>query len=49
MYRAKGLLRDTPLTVQEIAERVGYDSGAGFSRVFARREGVSPGVSRRSR
>ena len=43
------LLRDTPLTLQEIAVRVGYDSGAALSRVFTRREGASPGAWRRSR
>jgi AraC-like DNA-binding protein len=48
MYRAKSLLRDTPLSLQEIAVRVGYDSGAAFSRVFTRREGASPGAWRRS-
>ena len=48
MYRAKSLLRDTPLSLQEIAVRVGYDSGAAFSRVFTRREGTSPGAWRRS-
>jgi transcriptional regulator GlxA family with amidase domain len=49
MYRAKSLLRDTPLSLQEIAVRVGYDSGAVFSRVFTRREGAAPGAWRRSR
>ena len=49
LYRAKTLLRDTPLSVQEIAVRVGYDTGTALSRVFARREGVSPGAWRRNR
>jgi AraC-like DNA-binding protein len=49
MYRARSLLRDTPLSLHEIAERVGYDSGAALSRVFTRREGMPPGAWRRSR
>ncbi|GAA3431258.1 AraC family transcriptional regulator [Kutzneria kofuensis] len=49
IYRAKTLLRDTPLSVQEIAVRVGYDTGTALSRVFTRREGVSPGAWRKNR
>ncbi|MEQ0558274.1 AraC family transcriptional regulator [Amycolatopsis sp. NEAU-NG30] len=49
LYRAKILLRDTPLSVQEIAVRVGYDTGTALSRVFARHEGISPGARRRNR
>ncbi|MFB6790380.1 cupin domain-containing protein [Streptomyces olivaceus] len=49
LYRAKTLLRDTPLSVQEIAVRVGYETGTALSRVFTRREGVSPGAWRRER
>lgn len=49
LYRAKTLLRDTPLSVQEIAVRVGYETGTALSRVFTRREGVSPGVWRKTR
>jgi len=49
VYRAKALLRDTPLSVQEIAVRVGYDTGTALSRVFARHEGISPGAWRRNR
>ncbi|WP_051703339.1 AraC family transcriptional regulator [Streptomyces sp. NRRL F-5630] len=46
MYRAKVLLRETPLSVQEIATEVGYETGAALSRAFSRREGVSPGTWR---
>lgn len=46
MYRVKALLRDTPLSIQEIAVRVGYDTGTALSRAFSRREGVSPGAWR---
>ena len=44
-----GYLRDTPRSAQESAARVGYDSGAALSRVFARREGALRGAWRRSR
>ncbi|MFI6697560.1 AraC family transcriptional regulator [Streptomyces sp. NPDC050509] len=46
MYRVKTLLRETPLSVQEIAVRVGYDTGTALSRAFLRREGVAPGAWR---
>jgi AraC-like DNA-binding protein len=46
MYRAKSLLRATPLSVQEIAVRVGYDTGTALSRAFVRTEGVAPGAWR---
>ncbi|MGD6764790.1 AraC family transcriptional regulator [Streptomyces sp. BH097] len=46
MYRVKVLLRDTDLSIQEIAVRVGYDTGTSLSRAFAKREGVSPGAWR---
>ncbi|MET7543461.1 AraC family transcriptional regulator [Streptomyces sp. NPDC005507] len=46
MYRAKTLLRETPLSIQEIAARVGYDTGTALSRAFRRREGMAPGAWR---
>jgi len=49
VYQAKTLLRDTPLSVQEIAVRVGYDTGTALSRVFSRHTGVSPGAWRKNR
>ncbi|MGS2586079.1 AraC family transcriptional regulator [Streptomyces hebeiensis] len=48
MYRVKVLLRETPLSVQEIAVRVGYDTGTALSRAFSKREGVSPGTWRKT-
>ncbi|MFE2440821.1 AraC family transcriptional regulator [Streptomyces melanosporofaciens] len=48
MYRVKVLLRETPLSVQEIAVRVGYDTGSALSRAFSAREGVTPGAWRKS-
>lgn len=49
MYRVKVLLRDTPLSIQEIAVQVGYDTGTSLSRAFTKREGVSPGTWRTQR
>ncbi|MFC0435142.1 AraC family transcriptional regulator [Kutzneria buriramensis] len=49
LYRAKTLLRDTPLSVQEIAVRVGYDTGTALSRAFTRHVGVTPGAWRKNR
>jgi AraC-like DNA-binding protein len=42
MDLASGLLRATNLGVAEIAERVGYDSEAAFSRAFKRAFGQAP-------
>lgn len=47
MFRAKTLLRDTSLSVQEIAVRVGYQTGTALSRAFLRRDGSSPATWRR--
>lgn len=46
---AAGLLRDGALSLGEVAERVGYDSEAAFSKAFRRRFGSPPGAYRRSR
>ncbi|WP_089512676.1 AraC family transcriptional regulator [Streptomyces sp. NBS 14/10] len=48
MYRVKVLLRETPLSIQEIAVKVGYDTGTALSRAFSKREGVSPGIWRQT-
>ncbi|MER6441594.1 AraC family transcriptional regulator [Streptomyces sp. NPDC001185] len=48
IYRAKVLLRETQLSVQEIAFRVGYETGTALSRAFSKREGVSPGTWRKT-
>lgn len=39
---ATDLLRDTPLPVALIAQRVGYESEAAFSRAFKNRYGIPP-------
>jgi AraC-like DNA-binding protein len=41
------LLRDQALPLSTVAERVGYESAATFSRAFTREFGVSPGIYRR--
>lgn len=48
MQRAKRLLAESRLSLDQIAERVGYDSAASFSRVFKKTTGMSPGAYRRS-
>ncbi|MDB4972810.1 MAG: cupin [Myxococcaceae bacterium] len=40
-------LREGPLTIAQIAERLGYTSEASFSRTFKRTVGCSPGTVRR--
>ena len=43
MALAKQLLRDRKLSVQQVAERVGYASASSFSIAFSRAVGVGPG------
>lgn len=45
--RALALLRTTSLTVDEIAERLGYSDVANFGRAFRRWTGSSPAATRR--
>lgn len=47
LARAQALLAETRLDVGQIATRVGYDDPAYFSRIFSRRNGVSPSTFRR--
>ncbi|WP_169816158.1 AraC family transcriptional regulator [Nocardia miyunensis] len=47
LFRAKTLLRDTEMSLQEIAGQVGYRTGQALNRTFARREGRSAGAWRR--
>lgn len=42
IQHAKKLLRDRRYTVAEIAEKVGYENGNYFAKVFRRHTGVSP-------
>jgi AraC-like DNA-binding protein len=47
MLKAASLLRDGQSTIAQIAEAVGYDSEAAFSKAFKRALGVAPGAYRR--
>lgn len=47
MLKAASLLRDGQATIAQIAETVGYDSEAAFSKAFKRALGVAPGAYRR--
>jgi AraC-like DNA-binding protein len=46
MHRAARLLRSDSLSVGEVAERVGYESAAAFSKAFKRCFGQAPGAYR---
>jgi AraC-like DNA-binding protein len=48
MQKAAGLLRQSSATLADIAERVGYDSEAAFSKAFKRAVGTAPGAYRRA-
>jgi AraC-like DNA-binding protein len=47
MHLAKHHLRDTSLSMTEIATRIGYESEAAFSRAFRRTVGAPPAKWRR--
>lgn len=46
MQLAAGLLRDTSAKLVDVAQQVGYESEAAFSRAFKRVVGVAPGAFR---
>ena len=48
IQRAKELLSDESLSIQEIAEIVGYDDYFYFTKVFKKVEGISPSKYRKS-
>jgi AraC family transcriptional regulator, alkane utilization regulator len=48
MQKAAGLLREGRATLAEIADRVGYESEAAFSKAFKRWLGSSPGAYRKA-
>ncbi len=48
LLNARQLLTESRLSLDRIAERVGYESAASFSRAFKRNVGTSPGSYRRS-
>ena len=47
MTKAAELLRESDLSVLEVAERAGYGSEAAFGRAFKRHEGTAPARYRR--
>jgi AraC-like DNA-binding protein len=47
LRKAASMLRASTAGIAEIAERVGYDSEAAFSKAFKRSIGVTPGAFRR--
>jgi AraC-like DNA-binding protein len=47
MQVASGMLRDTNAKLMQVAQDVGYESEAAFSRAFKRVAGVSPGAWRK--
>lgn len=47
VQKACELLREGRRTLDEVAWRVGYESGAAFSRAFKRQTGVAPGAFRK--
>ena len=48
MLLARRLLKDSKLTVGEIARRIGYESEAAFSRAFRRLVGSPPAAWRQA-
>jgi AraC-like DNA-binding protein len=48
MQKAAGLLRSTEDTLAQVADAIGYDSEAAFSKAYKRWVGVSPGAYRRA-
>ncbi|WP_049805121.1 AraC family transcriptional regulator [Stigmatella aurantiaca] len=49
MTKAAQLLRESNLSLSEVAAHAGYHSEASFNRAFKRWEGVAPGAYRRGR
>jgi len=47
MFQSRNLLRQTDLSLESIAERVGYGSAAAFSLAFTRSQGIAPGAFRK--
>lgn len=48
MNNARRLLENTELSIKEIANAVGYQDSANFSKIFTQRFGISPGKFRLS-
>jgi transcriptional regulator GlxA family with amidase domain len=48
MLQAARLLRESPATMADVAEKVGYTSEAAFAKAFKRTLARTPGEVRRS-
>lgn len=48
LFQARALLRQTELSLEDVALRVGYGSAAAFSLAFTREHGQTPGNYRRA-
>ena len=48
MHLARHLLRESTLSIGEVAGRVGYESEAAFNRAFRRLVGAPPATWRRA-
>lgn len=48
LANAQSLLKNTDLTVSEIAKKVGYESNEYFQRMFKKKVGISPGSYRKT-
>lgn len=46
--KAKELLKESSLTIREIADRVGFTTPNNFNRVFKKYEGITPGQFRKA-
>ena len=49
LQKAVYLLRQTPATVQTVANKIGYQSPAAFTRAFTQKFGESPSHYRKNR
>jgi len=47
MHAALKWLKESDVTLSQLATRLGYESEAAFSRAFKRIMGTSPGAARR--
>lgn len=47
MVKAADLLRESQLTIRDIATQTGYESEVAFSKAFKRWAGIAPGIYRR--
>lgn len=43
IHKASRLLRESGMTIAQVAQQIGYDSEASFNRAFKRQTGVPPG------